>query len=337
MDIRRTLNYNYNMDNKRRNVAVRPASSEERECWSHTAEALQVISKLYDTSHSGDSIGRVNRLLSAWPKDDTLPAEGLAHLKSLQHKLISGLVEIQTSAQQEARDIDSALERLSILIALRQSPEMQIVEKRNKRHKAGSPSGTPGPTAPGTASNRSVSITLPPRTNSVGPTPHGREGRTKKDTSKPQILQPGRKVVFRPPNSADADENTWIMAVVTRYLGHDKYGGKYEVQDAEDQDDGQPGQMYTSSSKFILPLPDPDAPVGSASHISSYPEFPKGSTVMALYPDTSCFYRAEVIESPVVDKATNKFIPFYKVRFEDDDDMEHSVAALVVVEFPAGL
>lgn len=113
-------------------------------------------------------------------------------------------------------------------------------------------------------------------------------------------------------------------------------------------------RMYTSSSKFILPLPDPDAPVGSASHISSYPEFPKGSTVMALYPDTSCFYRAEVIESPVVDKvgslsfhslkfsddnsqATNKFIPFYKVRFEDDDDMEHSVAALVVVEFPAGL
>ncbi len=33
-------------------------------------------------------------------------------------------------------------------------------------------------------------------------------------------------------------------------------------------------------------------------HLNAYPEFPAGSTVMALYPDTSCFYRAEVIASP---------------------------------------
>ncbi|PPQ66261.1 hypothetical protein CVT24_007279 [Panaeolus cyanescens] len=278
----------------------------ERECWSHTTEALQVISKLYETSNSGDSIGRVNRLLSAWPKDDTLPAEGLGHLKTLQHKLISGLIEIQASAQQEARDIDSALERLSILIALRQSPEIPpLGEKRNKRLRAGSPSGTPGPTAPATGSNRSVSITVPPRTNSVGPAPHGREIRTKKDAKPQQTLQPGRKVVFRPPNTADGDENTWIMAVVIRYIGHDKHGGKYEVQDAEPQDDGQPGQIYTSSAKSILALPDPDAPPGSLAHISSYPEFPKGSTVMALYPDTSCFYRAEVIESPAGDRVSS--------------------------------
>ena len=42
--------------------------------------------------------------------------------------------------------------------------------------------------------------------------------------------------------------------------------------------------------KHIIPLPDPKAPV---SH-----EFPVGSTVLALYPDTSCFYRAEVVATP---------------------------------------
>jgi hypothetical protein len=53
-----------------------------------------------------------------------------------------------------------------------------------------------------------------------------------------------------------------------------------------------------STPILIIPLPDKDAPPGSAAHISAYQEFATGATVMALYPDTSCFYRAEVIASP---------------------------------------
>jgi SAGA-associated factor 29 len=48
----------------------------------------------------------------------------------------------------------------------------------------------------------------------------------------------------------------------------------------------------------MIPLPDKDASQGSPAHISAYQEFPTGATVMALYPDTSCFYRAEVVASP---------------------------------------
>jgi hypothetical protein len=50
--------------------------------------------------------------------------------------------------------------------------------------------------------------------------------------------------------------------------------------------------------RAIIPLPDLNAPPTSAAHLNAYQEFPAGSTVMALYPDTSCFYRAEVIASP---------------------------------------
>ena len=57
-------------------------------------------------------------------------------------------------------------------------------------------------------------------------------------------------------------------------------------------------RLYNTTLRGIIPLPDMSAPPDSASHLNAYPEFATGSTVMALYPDTSCFYRAEVIESP---------------------------------------
>lgn len=57
-------------------------------------------------------------------------------------------------------------------------------------------------------------------------------------------------------------------------------------------------RTYVTNIKSIIPLPDPNAAPGSLAHVSSYQEFPAGSTVMALYPDTSCFYRAEVIATP---------------------------------------
>jgi SAGA-associated factor 29 len=119
-----------------------------------------------------------------------------------------------------------------------------IAEKRNKRPRAPSPSGTPVPAQLVSGNGRSVSITLPPRTNSVGPTSSLRDSRAKKDSllaKQQQSLQQGRKVVFRPPKSADAEEGTWIVAVITRVINSGKDGGKYEVQDVEPQEDGQPG------------------------------------------------------------------------------------------------
>lgn len=55
-------------------------------------------------------------------------------------------------------------------------------------------------------------------------------------------------------------------------------------------------RRYPANAKSMIPLPDPDAPLTSPSHPNAYPVFNTGDTVMALYPDTSCFYRAEVTE-----------------------------------------
>ena len=79
------------------------------------------------------------------------------------------------------------------------------------------------------AANRGVSITLPAR-NSVGPTgmiPFSRDPKVRREALATQLpLQEGRKVAFHPPPSAgssvEADENTWILAVVTKCINQDK-------------------------------------------------------------------------------------------------------------------
>lgn len=58
-------------------------------------------------------------------------------------------------------------------------------------------------------------------------------------------------------------------------------------------------RCYNTTLRAIIPLPDLEAPPSNAAHLNAYREFPVGSTVMALYPDTSCFYRAEVIGARV--------------------------------------
>jgi len=149
-------------------------------------------------------------------------------------------------------------------------------------------------------------------------------------------------VAFHPPSSGKAADGTspedmaWIMAKIVK-SHQDKY--RYDVEDIEPQEDGKPlrySASLRSTPLSIIPLPDKDAPSGSPAHITAYQEFLTGATVMALYPDTSCFYRAEVIASPkdIPTQGRNSGTTYYKLKFEDDDDQEHMVSAAEVVEWP---
>jgi len=50
-----------------------------------------------------ETIGRVNRLISSWPSNDMLPAEGFDGVKPVYKKLLSGLTEVKGNAEKEAR------------------------------------------------------------------------------------------------------------------------------------------------------------------------------------------------------------------------------------------
>lgn len=71
--------------------------------WSRVAADLNKLNETYyRNSPSVDLVGRVNRLISAWPQDDTLPAEGYEGLRPVFKKLTPGLQDIKRHAEQEA-------------------------------------------------------------------------------------------------------------------------------------------------------------------------------------------------------------------------------------------
>ena len=98
------------------------------------------------------------------------------------------------------------------------------------------------------------------------------------------------------------EKNNWILAEVIAY---DPIKKEYTVDDVCEE----PKKEQTISWKKVIPLPkmraDPETNPDAL--------FPKNCFVLALYPGTTCFYRAIVGELPV------KHEDPYKLLFEDEN------------------
>ncbi|KAL9932015.1 hypothetical protein V8E36_009076 [Tilletia maclaganii] len=160
-------------------------------------------------------------------------------------------------------------------------------------------------------------------------------------------LRKGRKVAFRQPTkrnpgpggqqpivTENEDGETWIMATVEECINNDR--NRYVVRDLEDE--GQTvAATWNTTLKAIVPLPE------SVPTLPPH-DYAPGSQVMALYPDTTCFYKATIVSGgPGVHKLTpakaskkeNELLNApYKLIFEDDGDDIKTVAAFLVVERP---
>ncbi|CAM9298746.1 unnamed protein product [Chrysoparadoxa australica] len=106
------------------------------------------------------------------------------------------------------------------------------------------------------------------------------------------ILKAGERVAAKVLNSNE--NGSWILATVIRYFAHHD---RYEVQDADDV-----------TRKFVV----------SASVVRQLGEsmegVQKGEGVLAMFPETTSFYRA------VVSKAPRKAAQNLVLQFEDDED-----------------
>lgn len=113
------------------------------------------------------------------------------------------------------------------------------------------------------------------------------------------IAKPGDKVAARV-KSSDGEEN-WILAEVASF---NSATNKYEVDDI-DAEEGK--EQHVLSKRKVVPLP-----IWKASPETD-PEalFPRDSLVLALYPQTTCFYRALIHQPP------KKPQDDYSVLFED--------------------
>lgn len=112
------------------------------------------------------------------------------------------------------------------------------------------------------------------------------------------VAKPGDKVAARVKSD---DEENWILAEVVTFNTNTN---KYDVDDI-DADEGK--ERHTLSKRRIVPLP-----IWKANPETD-PEalFPKNTLVLALYPQTTCFYRALIHEPP------KKPQDDYSVLFED--------------------
>lgn len=101
--------------------------------------------------------------------------------------------------------------------------------------------------------------------------------------------------------SPDGDgSKVWVLGEVTQYiLG----AGKYEIEDIDEEQK----ERHLIGRRRVIPLPTMRAnPLTNPWAI-----FPKDTLVLALYPQTTCFYRA------IIDKPPNDQSSDYMVSFED--------------------
>ncbi len=125
--------------------------------------------------------------------------------------------------------------------------------------------------------------------------------KTRKDWINSQLpLVKGRSVAFRLPAKAgagDAKSENWILARVVNSINGDK--NRYAVEDVDYNPlEPTPEQgKYNATLKSLVPLPDSRTP---ETRTATYPpqEYPPGTQVMALYPDTTSFYKAYIVSGP---------------------------------------
>jgi SAGA-associated factor 29 len=92
-------------------------------------------------------------------------------------------------------------------------------------------------------------------------------------------------------------------------------------------------RSWNTTLRSIIPLPNPAANPSSSAHPSNLEDYPKGTAVLALYPDTTSFYRATVVSAPLpgtghglgirggsgrADPGAKKEV--YRLAFVDDGD-----------------
>ncbi|KAJ9145052.1 SAGA-associated factor 29 [Pleurostoma richardsiae] len=113
----------------------------------------------------------------------------------------------------------------------------------------------------------------------------------------------GQDVAFKPKPANPGESTDWYLGKVQQVLGEGK-SRRYKVKDEDPDLPPEQRQEYRTSASSMIPIP----PAGA-----ELSELEKGKTVLALYPDSTTFYKAEVMGT---DAATGKV----NLRFEGEEN-----------------
>ncbi|KAE8339665.1 hypothetical protein BDV24DRAFT_165198 [Aspergillus arachidicola] len=312
------------------------AANEETDMWNKILQDLRKAKEKNDKQKSlAEQISALNEKIG---KDGGMPSlHEHNQLDSLYRQMLKLCEDERAILQDEPSDV---IKNLGLLTALRQASEAEaplnraaaLGKSRKKRNDVdGSATDSPGPSGaslPDKAGRIKGSIQ---RGSSVSSN-QARDSRDSRDVhvkveegtegTKGTVaernghLVVGAEVVFKHNKNKQGVEGEGIQCIIKGISG-DGHKKRYDVQDPEPNENGEQGAVYKTTAASLIPIPQ----VGS-----TLPSFSVGKQVLARYPDTTTFYRAEVMGSR---KDT------YRLKFEgEEDDKEMEVDRRFVLDIP---
>jgi SAGA-associated factor 29 len=134
------------------------------------------------------------------------------------------------------------------------------------------------------------------------------------------VFAKGESVAFKPKVSTGEAGSDWILGEVAQVVGEGK-SRRYKVLDVEPDDQSKQKEYKTSASSMI--------PITPESQAASLPDWEPQTTVLALYPNTTTFYRAEVHSMDGQGRVNLKF------EGENDSSTLQQVERRFVIEYRA--
>ncbi|UZP40074.1 hypothetical protein NXS19_007890 [Fusarium pseudograminearum] len=160
---------------------------------------------------------------------------------------------------------------------------------------------------------------MPPKADSVEPQGSVGSGVGSGNNKSKVVFQKGDSVAFKPKQLSSGDSlPDWILGEVAQVMGEGK-SRRYKVLDIEPEDQSKQKEYRSSASSMI--------PITPESLAATLKDWESGKVVLALYPNTTTFYKAEVHSMDNDGKVNLKF------EGENDSSTLQQVERRFVIEY----
>ncbi|KAM4057443.1 SGF29 tudor-like domain-containing protein [Hirsutella rhossiliensis] len=160
---------------------------------------------------------------------------------------------------------------------------------------------------------------MPPKADSVEPQGPGGSGGNNNNRSR-VVFSKGDAVAFKPKAASGESSSDWILGEVAQVLGEGK-SRRYRVLDIEPDDQSKQKEYRSSASNMIA--------ITAESQAATLRDWEAGKVVLALYPNTTTFYKAEVHSMDGDGRVNLKF------EGENDSTTLQQVERRFVIEYRA--
>jgi SAGA-associated factor 29 len=299
------------------------AHEEERNMWKQIVADMRKLKTIH--TRAAD----VSRLIVEHEERFMVDPPSVRDIDTLQDLYREGLKLAEEEQKILNEDPSGAIQNMGILTALRTASEIDPPSRTSTAFKPRNPkraklegdnmdSPAPSPNVPNSitghprlkgSTGRSGSVSSIARESKDGAVKMEDallEGNKGTNAEKAGVLVKGAEVAYKQ-SKIKGVEGEWIQCLIVSVSGEGKQkrydagvislssstyahmastASRYEVQDPEPDEMNNPGQIYKTTAAALIPIP----PVGSP-----LPEYAKGKQVLAKYPETTTFYKAEVM------------------------------------------